>query len=244
MILNIKKSIILPINQAFRAKKTLKKELKMKVFGYVRVSTSKQAKHGESIQTQISQIKAYSKAKGLKIAAENIYKDTVSGSTRIIERTEGAKLLDSLQEGDTVIATKLDRAFRNTADALNTLNLLKEKGVQIHLIDLGGEVTEGIGKVIFTVLAAFANFERERIASRIKEVKQKQIQDGKFTGGSVKFGFKLENKKLVKNPDEQKLIRKARKLKKEGLGSRRISSYLEKRYGINLSHTTVASLAS
>jgi hypothetical protein len=73
---------------------------------------------------------------------------------------------------DLVIFTKLDRAFRNTRNALNVLHELKGRGISVHFIDLGGDVTgNGIGAIVFTILSAFATFERERIATRIREMK-------------------------------------------------------------------------
>ena len=95
----------------------------------------------------------------------------MSGGKEFGSRPAGAKLLASLSSGDIVIFPKLDRGFRNTRDALNVLHALKEKGVSVHSIDLGGDVTgNGVGAIIFTILSAFATFERERIATRIREV--------------------------------------------------------------------------
>ncbi len=77
-----------------------------------------------------------------------------------------------MQSGDLVIFTKLDRAFRNTRNALNVLHELKGCGISVHFIDLDGDVTgNGIGAIVFTILSAFATFERERIAYRIREMK-------------------------------------------------------------------------
>ena len=134
----------------------------MNTYGYVRVSTLQQANEGESLETQLRQIKSYSELKGYSIPGENLITEKgVSGSLEFEKRPEGAKLFTSLQRGDVLVFTKLDRAFRNTRNALNTLHELKERGVSVHFIDLGGDVTnDGIGSVIFTILSAFATFER------------------------------------------------------------------------------------
>lgn len=85
--------------------------------------------------------------------------------------------------GMPVIFPKLDRGFRNTRDALNVLHTLKEKGVSVHSIDLGGDVTgNGVGAIIFTILSAFATFERERIASY-----ENVIKGGCFLVPSFRF---------------------------------------------------------
>jgi DNA invertase Pin-like site-specific DNA recombinase len=64
----------------------------------------------------------------------------VSGSTPLAERPEGQRLLATVGKGDVIVVAKLDRAFRSAADALATLEELKDQGVGLHMIDLGGDV--------------------------------------------------------------------------------------------------------
>lgn len=216
----------------------------MGIYGYVRVSTLQQANEGESLETQLRQIQSYSVLKGFEIPPENfITEKGVSGSLEFERRPEGSKLFNQLASGDVLIFSKLDRAFRNTRNALNTLHELKQRGISIHFIDLGGDVTnDGIGSVIFTILSAFATFERERIATRIREVKQVQKSEGKFLGGFTRFGYKVVDEKLEKNPDEQLIIQSMKDMKRRGMSLRRISSWVGKEYGIHMSHSTVATL--
>jgi putative DNA-invertase from lambdoid prophage Rac len=211
-------------------------------YGYVRVSTLQQANEGDSLETQLRQIKSYSELKGYSIPSENLITEKgVSGSLEFEKRPEGAKLFDSLQRGDVLVFSKLDRAFRNTRNALNTLHELKQRGVSVHFIDLGGDVTnDGIGSVIFTILSAFATFERERIATRIREVKQVQKNEGKFLGGFTRFGYSVEGEKLIPNPDQQAIIKEMRVMRRRGMSLRRISKWLGKSHGVVMSHSTVA----
>jgi putative DNA-invertase from lambdoid prophage Rac len=214
----------------------------MGIYGYVRVSTLQQANEGESLDTQLRQIQSYSDLKGFEIPPENfITEKGVSGSLEFERRPEGSKLFNQLSSGDVLIFSKLDRAFRNTRNALNTLHELKQRGVSVHFIDLGGDVTnDGIGSVIFTILSAFATFERERIATRIREVKQVQKSEGKFLGGFTRFGYRVVDEKLEKNPEEQLIIQSMKDMKRRGMSLRRISSWLIKEYGIHMSHSTVS----
>jgi putative DNA-invertase from lambdoid prophage Rac len=214
----------------------------MSTFGYVRVSTLQQANEGDSLETQLRQIKSYSELKGYNIPTENLITEKgVSGSLEFEKRPEGAKLFVNLQRGDVLIFSKLDRAFRNTRNALNTLHELKGRGVSIHFIDLGGDVTnDGIGSVIFTILSAFATFERERIATRIREVKQTQKTDGKFLGGFTRFGFAVVGEKLEKDPAQQAIIKEMKVMKRRGMSLRRISKWLDRTHGVTMSHSTVA----
>lgn len=218
------------------------KGLLMKVYGYIRVSTLQQANEGESLETQLRQIQSYSVLKGYEIPLENfITEKGVSGSLEFHRRPEGSRLYDRLEAGDVLVFSKLDRAFRNTRNALNTLHELKERGVSVHFIDLGGDVTnDGIGSVIFTILSAFATFERERIATRIREVKQVQKTEGKFLGGFTRFGFTVEEEKLIPNPNEQAIIKEMKVMRRRGMSLRRISKWLVKTYGVTMSHSTVS----
>lgn len=119
----------------------------MGIYGYVRVSTLQQANEGDSLETQLRQIKSYSVLKGFDIPIENLVTQRgVSGGLEFERRPEGSRLFNQLMAGDVLIFSKLDRAFRNTRNALNTLHDLRERGISVHFIDLGGDVTnDGIG---------------------------------------------------------------------------------------------------
>jgi len=214
----------------------------MAIFGYIRVSTLQQASEGESLETQLRQIQSYSVLKGFDIPLENfITEKGVSGSLEFEKRPEGSRLFNQLASGDVLIFSKLDRAFRNTRNALNTLHELKQRGISVHFIDLGGDVTnDGIGSVIFTILSAFATFERERIATRIREVKQVQKAEGKFLGGFTRFGYRVSEERLEKDIDQQKIINEMKDMRRRGMSLRRISLWLDKAHQIKMSHSTVS----
>lgn len=200
----------------------------MSVFGYVRVSTLNQAREGESLEAQRLQVVSYAASKGLELSYENVFVEAgVSGSTEFEARPEGAKLFDIVQAGDLLIFPKLDRAFRNTRNALNVLHELKAKGVSVHFIDLGGDVTgNGVGAIVFTILSAFATFERERIAARIREVKQLKKAQGKFTGGRRAFGYDVVDGVKVPRNDEQVIINQMVKMREAGAGYRDIAAWM------------------
>lgn len=214
----------------------------MGIYGYVRVSTLQQANEGESLDTQLKQIQSYSDLKSFGIPPENFITERgVSGSLEFERRPEGGKLFNQLVSGDVLIFSKLDRAFRNTRNALNTLHELKQRGVSVHFIDLGGDVTnDGIGSVIFTILSAFATFERERIATRIREVKQVQKAEGKFLGGFTRFGYRVVDEKLVKDLRQQQIIMEMKDMRRRGMSLRRISAWLSYVHDIQMTHTTVS----
>lgn len=214
----------------------------MAYYGYIRVSTLQQANDGDSLETQLKQITSYASLKGYDIPLDNFITERgVSGSVEFEKRPEGLKLFEKLETGDVLIFSKLDRAFRNTRNALNTLHELKLRGISVHFIDLGGDVTnDGIGSVIFTILSAFATFERERIATRIREVKQVQKADGKFLGGFTRFGYRVVEDRLEKDIEQQLIIKEMKDMNRRGMSLRRISKWLNKTYGVTMSHSTVS----
>src|SRR5262249_3226623 len=122
--------------------------------------------------TQQQQITGYAMMKGWQIA-EFFTERGVSGSVSLADRFQGQRMLAVLQPGDVVITAKLDRAFRSAANALGTLEQLKEDGIGLHMIDRGGDVCgNGISKLVFTILSAVAENERDRIRERVRDVKR------------------------------------------------------------------------
>lgn len=179
----------------------------MTVYGYTRVSTVEQANDGNSLDTQSKQIAGYAMMKGWEGEPIILVEAGVSGSVRIAERPEGARLIGLLQPGDAVVVAKLDRMFRSAVDALDTLATLKEMGVSLHMIDLGGDVTgNGIGKLVFTILAAVAESERDRLRERIREVKRHMISEGLHHGGRRPFGYQVVDGKYVADVHEQEVV--------------------------------------
>lgn len=179
----------------------------MNVFLYCRVSTAEQATSGESLPAQQQQGVGYCMMRGWEVTAAFI-EAGVSGSVPFAERPEGGRLLAAVSKGDAIIVPKLDRAFRNAADALATLEALKDQGVSLHVLDLGGDVTgNGIGKLTFTILAAVAESERDRIRERIRDVKRHLASQGAYAGGKVPFGYRVVADKLVEEPAEQEALK-------------------------------------
>ena len=216
----------------------------MTIYGYARVSTVTQVKEGESLETQKLQIQSYAISKGLELDAANIFVEAgVSGGIEFANRPEGSKLTQLVTTGDIIIFPKLDRAFRNTRNALNVLHDMKERKVSIHFIDLGGDVTgNGIGAIVFTILSAFATFERERIATRIREVKQVQKAQGKFTGGRRPFGFEVIDGVKVVKPEEQKVISRMKQLRTRGKSYGYIASWIKKSMDVNFTSMGIKSI--
>ena len=155
------------------------------IYGYARVSTAQQ-----DYATQIDDLK--------RAGATKIYKDKYTGTTA--NRPEFDKLMDKLQNGDTLIVTKLDRLARNTQDALSIVKQMNDEGVILRVLNIGTIDNSPSGRLIFTVFSAFAEFERDLIVSRTQEGKawakanNPNLHDGmprKYDQEQINFAWKL-----------------------------------------------------
>jgi DNA invertase Pin-like site-specific DNA recombinase len=180
------------------------------ILGYVRVSSADQAKDDRSsLQVQTDVIEGFARIRGADKFGVQIFTDAgVSGAVKLAARPAGAELLAAMAPGDTVIASKLDRMFRSASDALNMLELFKEKGVHLVLFDMGADPVTGDGtaRMLFIILAAVADMERTRIKERTAEGrKAKKAKGGPI--GKVPFGFKKvgEGRAAVLQADEQEI---------------------------------------
>jgi putative DNA-invertase from lambdoid prophage Rac len=200
----------------------------MKVVGYARVSTEEQASSGVSLEAQRQQITGYAMMKGWQIG-EFFVERGVSGSVSLAERPEGRRMLEAVAAGDVIVTSRLDRAFRSAADALGTLEELKAEGVGLHMIDLGGDVCgNGISKLVFTILSAVAENERDRIRERIRDVKRHLASQGVYGGGKRPFGWNVVDGKLASNPDEQAALKRMKAMHRAGKTYREIGGQFGK----------------
>ncbi len=211
----------------------------MATYGYVRVSTQLQVNDGLSIDAQQRQIEGYAMMHNMTLDKVFIER-AVSGSKSFDQRPQGKQLSEALVAGDVIICSKLDRLFRSARDALVVTDELKAKNCSLHLLDLGGNVSgNGISKMFFTIVASFAEFERDRIAERISDVKANEKEKGRFIGGSRPFGYQISKDGfLVKDATEQKMICHAKQLRSENKSYRTIAEQISSS-GTNVSHMTI-----
>jgi putative DNA-invertase from lambdoid prophage Rac len=211
----------------------------MAVYGYVRMSTDRQAEEGESLGTQQRTLQGYALMHGM--ALDRVFVERgVSGSKPLDERPQGAALLTALAPGDIILTPKLDRMFRSALDALKVLGELRDAGVSLHMLDLGGDVTgNGISKLVFTILSAVAEAERDRIRDRIRDVKADQKARRRYLGGSVPFGFRLGDQgELIEVLDQQAAIASMMAMRQAGASLRNIAEAMQAA-GFKLSHVSI-----
>ena len=141
--------------------KTEENEVQYMKFGYIRVSTRKQARDGNSLEAQREALTA--------AGAEKIYTDAFTGTK--MERPEWDKLRAHLRRGDVLIVTKLDRLARSVSQASGLITDMIDEGITINVLNLGVLSNDSVNTLLRNVLLSFAQFERDMIVQRTQEGK-------------------------------------------------------------------------
>lgn len=126
------------------------------IYGYARVSTVAQCRNGNSLEEQTEALTAY--------GCDKIITEAYTGKTT--ERPQLNELLQLLCAGDTLVVTKLDRFARTVIEGVLTVRMLFERGVKVHILNIGLIENTLTGNLILTVFLAFAEFERGMIIER------------------------------------------------------------------------------
>jgi DNA invertase Pin-like site-specific DNA recombinase len=141
--------------------------IKMKI-GYARVSTLEQ-----NLDLQLQALE--------KAGCKKIFREKVSGASR--ERPQFQRMLDQIRAGDTIVVWKLDRLARATRDLLGTMEVIREAGGKFQsLSEPWADTTTHAGKMIMTIFAGIAEFERDLIRERTGEGREAARKRG------VRFG--------------------------------------------------------
>ena len=142
----------------------------MAILGYARVSTQ-----GQDLTAQIEALKA--------AGATTIYREKISGVRA--DRPQLARLMKALQPDDIVVVTKLDRLGRSTRELLDLIELISKAGAAFRSLgDPLWDTSSSQGRLLSTLLAAIADFERDLIRERTGEGRKRAMANG------VKFGRK------------------------------------------------------
>jgi len=180
--------------------------------GYVRVSTVRQVEEGNSIQSQIDDLRNYANSRGLILLTKNIViDDGTSGGIPLWDRPNAQRLLKLVESGkyEHLIVTKLDRMFRLTSDAIMSIEEMREAGVFLHIINMGGQSLDSssaIGQFFLTIIASVAQLERGLIAERTKEAMNYLMSKGRKFTRSI-YGWNVnKNGRLKPNWNEQSRI--------------------------------------
>lgn len=143
------------------------------IYGYARVSTAAQYRDGNSLEDQVAALQQY--------GCQKIIEEAFSGKT--MDRPKFQKLLENLKEGDTLVVCKLDRFARTAIEGVQTVRELFDRGIRVHILNMGLIENTLTGNLILTVMLAFAEYERGMIVERTQTGKAVAKQNPNFKDG-------------------------------------------------------------
>lgn len=197
---------------------------------YIRVSTDEQATEGYSIASQKQRLEAFCLSQDWKIYDYYI-DDGFSGKD--LQRPAVTRLINDAKKKqfDVVLIYRLDRLSRRALDLLHLVeDVFEPNGIALKSATEPFDTSTIAGRMMLTMLVAFAQFERESIAERVKINMLHKAKQGEWCGGNTSpFGYRNVDKQLVIDEKEAAIVRKIFELREQGHGYSSISIYLNER---------------
>ena len=156
-------------------------------YGYARVSTL-----GQSLEEQRDDLERYG------VEPENLFEDKFTG--RSMDRPGLEKLKGVVKKGDVIAVTKLDRLGRRTKDVLELIDWCRDKGVTLDIQNVGRlkpDEDDPTTRLLWTMLAAFADMERDLIVQRTQEGKAIARKDPNWREGRPRITTTHKDHKIV-----------------------------------------------
>jgi len=191
-------------------------------YGYIRVSTDKQATTGISLDAQRAKIQAWIELNGYEFGG--IYEDAgISGTKQ--HRVGLDAVLSVANKGDAIVAYAISRFARSTKHLLEISEELAAREIDMVSVSERIDTTSAAGKMVFRIMAVMAEFERDLIVERVTGCLANKKARGERIG-RPRYGFECSNKTLTVNDNEQGVIARVKKLREEGLSWRKIAAAL------------------
>lgn len=199
-----------------------------KVIGYVRVSTEGQATDGVSLDAQRAQIEAWAAAHGGDLAG--VFVDAGFSGKRADNRAELQKALAlACRTRGVLVVYSLSRLARSTRDAIAIAERLAKARANLVSLTEALDTTTAGGKMVFTLFAAFAQFERDLTSERTSAALAHKRSRGERVG-NIPFGFRAgaDGVRLEPEPAEQAIVDRIGNLRRRGLTLRAIAAALNR----------------
>ena len=186
------------------------------IYGYIRVSTLEQVKHGTSLKQQQDEIRKMCLYKFDREPDEYFIDDGVSGTLDFNLRPQGSKLLNVLEPNDVVLCSRLDRLLRSLTLLCTIRESFNDSNIHLFARDIMGG-TDSIStsqspnmKMFVSMMGTFAEWDRDNTVAKLYSGKINAMNEGRYKGGGVPYGFKLQNegrhKYMVVNQEEQEIM--------------------------------------
>lgn len=168
---------------------------------YCRVSSTQQAKEGDSISAQLDALNKYAVERKYEIIGTFV-DDGISGTK--YDRDEFQKMLDMVESGkvDIILVTKMDRLHRSLRNFLNMQDVLDRNGCHWKAIwEPSYDTTTPQGRMIVNTMMNLAQFEAEQTGERVRQVQAHKLRQREVISGTTPHGYSIVNKHLVPNDD-------------------------------------------
>ncbi|MCP4340626.1 MAG: recombinase family protein [Desulfobulbaceae bacterium] len=219
----------------------------MSVFGYIFLALEKE--HQRSKEEQQAALYDYAQSVGLEVS-EFFVEEGVSLKRPFLERIEGGRLVAGCVAGDVVITMNAAWLLSSAGEGAKLLRTLRKKDVSLYCVDLGENisvdekrklvVSEGSAGIVQKLLLALSVCESSSHGEAIRATKKSLKKQGKYIGGPVPFGWQVnEERILVQNKVQQKIIQAIIKMREDRWSYRDISKKLDAEFDIQLSHAGV-----
>ena len=185
-------------------KRKVTEKLLLRTAIYIRVSTEKQAREGDSVREQLASGEKYVETHENMILAGTYIDDGISGQK--LKRDDFQRLLDDVRDGkiDLIVFTRLDRWFRNLRHYLNTQDILDKYGVSWSAIEQPYfDTSTPHGRAFVNNSMIWAELEAQNDSDRIISVFKDKVKNGEVLSGSTPIGYSIKDKHLVPNEEAQ-----------------------------------------
>lgn len=188
-------------------KKANQDNFSIRVAAYIRVSTEEQKFHGLSVEAQTTALEDWANKNDLKIV--QFYNDAgFSARKPYHKRPAMVKLLEDVEANkiDLIIFTKLDRWFRSLPDYFKVQEILEKNNVNWRTIQEDYDTTTASGRLKVNIMLSVAQDEADRTSERIKAINEMKRQKLQALTGESPFGYKIVDKKFVKDPETEEAV--------------------------------------
>lgn len=200
---------------------------------YLRVSSDKQAKTGDSLREQLETLQSYASRHDDMVVYDTYIDDGISGQK--LARDEFTRLMDDVKSGniDIILFTKLDRWFRSLRHYLNTQAILEEHGVTWTAVSQPFfDTTTAHGRAFVAQSMTWAELEAQNDSERILAVFDSKVKFGEVISGTAPFGYRIENKRLVPDENARYVVEIFERYKKTS-NLIDVMKYMRENYGID-----------
>jgi len=192
--------------------------------GYCRVSTEEQATEGVSLGAQQEQIKTWCKANEYELT--EVFVDAGLSGRQMRKREGLQKALKAISNDTALVAYSISRLARSLPDMLNICEQIDRKGGDLVSLTEQIDTTNAAGRMMFNMLAAFAQYESEIIGERTKSAMQYKRSKGEKYCHIVPFGYDEVNGRLIEVDKEIKIVKRIIRKHQQGISLRDIANKL------------------